>query len=99
MIDVEVDEDWTATVTNTPIITPTTGFFSISEFENRVPMFLPPRILKLSERNEREQMKKYRQRIKETIFVVTVIVSFIFLTRPMTGAAILYQLDYLIKIL
>ena len=26
MIDVEVDEDWTATVTNTPIITPTTGF-------------------------------------------------------------------------
>ena len=28
MIDVEVDEDWTATVTNTPIITPTTGFWN-----------------------------------------------------------------------
>ena len=31
MMEVEVEEDWTSTVTSTPIITPTTGLFSNSE--------------------------------------------------------------------
>ena len=57
-MEVEVEEDCTSTVTNTPIIKPTMGFFRRSESENKAPMFLPPRIRKESERNEREQMKK-----------------------------------------
>ena len=31
MMVVEVEEDWTRTVTSTPIITPTTGLFRIEE--------------------------------------------------------------------
>ena len=60
MMEVEVEEDWTSTVTSTPIISPTTGFCSSSELENSAPMFLPPRIRKESERKEREQTKKYK---------------------------------------
>ena len=58
MMEVEVEEDWTNTVTSTPIINPTTGLVSSSEFEKREPRFFPPRILKESDRNESEQMKK-----------------------------------------
>merc|ERR1719430_1040600 len=58
MMEVDVEEDCTRTVTSTPIISPTTGFFSKSELLKRAPMFLPPRIRKESERKEREQMKK-----------------------------------------
>ena len=41
IIDVEIEEDWTRTVTSTPIITPTTGFFNISELENKAPIVFP----------------------------------------------------------
>merc|ERR1711892_839450 len=50
MIEVDVEEDWTRTVTRTPIITPTIGFLSSSELVKRAPIFLPPMIRKLSER-------------------------------------------------
>ena len=69
MMEVEVEEDWTSTVTNTPIINPTIGFFRRSESENRAPMFFPPRIRKESERKEREQMKKKRQVRRDSSFV------------------------------
>ena len=58
MMEVEVEEDWTKTVTKTPIIKPTTGLVRSSELEKRDPRFFPPRILNESERKEREQMKK-----------------------------------------
>ena len=69
MMEVEVEEDWTSTVTNTPIINPTIGFFRRSESENRAPMFFPPRIRKESERKDREQMKKNRQVRRDSSFV------------------------------
>merc|ERR1712165_424579 len=53
MMEVEVEEDCTRTVTRTPIINPTTGFFKRSEFEKRAPMFFPPSMRKESERQER----------------------------------------------
>merc|ERR1719225_1841779 len=71
IMEVEVEEDWTNTVTNTPIIKPTTGFFSRSELEKRAPMFFPPRILNESERKEREQMKKYKHRSRESTLITT----------------------------
>ena len=60
MMLVEVELDWTSTVTSTPIIRPTMGFWSSSELEKRLPMLRPPRIRKLSLRNEREHTNKYR---------------------------------------
>ena len=71
MMEVEVEEDWTNTVTNTPIINPTTGFVRSSELEKREPRFFPPRILKESERKEREQMKKYKHRRRDATRMTT----------------------------
>jgi hypothetical protein len=76
MMEVDVEEDWTRTVTSTPIIKPTIGFFRSSESENKEPMFLPPRIRKESERKEREQMKKKRQARREISFVTVTAASF-----------------------
>ena len=53
MMEVEVEEDWTSTVTRTPIITPTIGFPSRSELEKKaegdvffiVKVFLPCSLL------------------------------------------------------
>ena len=76
IMEVDVDEDCTRTVTRTPIINPTIGFFSSSESEKRAPMFLPPRIRKESDRKEREQMKKKRHARSEINFVTVTTVSF-----------------------
>jgi len=76
MIEVEVEEDWTNTVTSTPIINPTTGFLRRSELEKRTPMFFPPRIRNESERKEREQMKKYRQARREITLHKATTISF-----------------------
>ena len=38
MMLVEVELDWTSTVTRTPIIRPTMGFWSRSELEKRLPI-------------------------------------------------------------
>jgi len=76
MIEVEVEEDWTRTVTRTPIMRPTTGFWRRSELENRAPMLRPPRILKESERKEREHTKKYRQVIIEITLPTVMTISF-----------------------
>ena len=95
MMEVDVELDWTKTVTSTPIITPTTGLFNRSEFSNKArnnnmlqvkvqlfkclkipPRFLPPIILNESDKNEREQMKKYKQVMRRIIFTATTTASF-----------------------
>jgi len=58
MMVVDVELDWTNTVTSTPIITPTTGLFKSSELPKKATMFLPPRSLNESDRKDKEQMKK-----------------------------------------
>ena len=68
-MDEEVD--WTNTVTNTPIINPTTGLARSWESEKRDPRFLPPRILNESDRKEREQMKKYKHRRRDATRMTT----------------------------
>ena len=63
IIDVEVAEDCTATVTRIPIIIPTIGFERISEFWNRLDKFRPPKIRKAVLRNVREHTNRYRAAI------------------------------------
>ena len=58
MIDVEVLELCTATVTRMPIMIPTMGFERISEDENSFERFRPPKILKEVLRNVKEQTNK-----------------------------------------
>ena len=58
IIDVEVAEDCTATVTRIPIIIPTIGLERISEFWNRLDKFRPPKIRKAVLRNVREHTNR-----------------------------------------
>ena len=58
MIEVEVDELCTATVTRMPIMMPTMGLLRISEEEKSFERFRPPKILKEVLRNVREQTNK-----------------------------------------
>lgn len=57
-IEVDVDELWTRTVTKTPIISPTIGFFSRSLFDITLPAALPPIRRNDDERKSNEQIKK-----------------------------------------
>merc|ERR1712107_288247 len=61
MMAVEVELDWTRTVTSTPIIKPTMGFLRRSELEKSEPMFFPPSILKLSLSEERDHLDHSQQ--------------------------------------
>ena len=58
MIDVEVLELCTATVSRMPIMIPTMGFDRISEDEKSLERFRPPKILKEVLRNVKEQTNK-----------------------------------------
>ena len=57
-MDVEVEEDWTRTVTSMPTIRPTTGFEMSSLFRNEF-AFLPPISLKAMLISSREQTNVY----------------------------------------
>jgi len=48
MMEVEVDDDWTRTVTRMPIMTPTMGLESSSEDEMKDERLRPPRILTIT---------------------------------------------------
>ena len=58
MIEVEVDELWTATVTKIPIMIPTMGLLRISELEKSLERLRPPRILKEVLRKVKEQTNR-----------------------------------------
>jgi hypothetical protein len=70
MIDVEVEEDWTNTVTRMPIMTPTTGLERSSEFEKKEERLRPPRMRKDVLRKVKETMKRYRETRMPTVFRV-----------------------------
>ena len=60
MTDVVVLELWTATVKRTPSMTPTTGFWSNSDWEKTRPVLRPPRRRKEEANRSREQMNTYK---------------------------------------
>ena len=70
MIDVDVDDDWTRTVTRIPIMTPTIGFERSSEEEKNEERFLPPRIRKEVLKNVSETTKRYRDTRMPSVFNV-----------------------------
>ena len=57
-IEVEVDDDWTRTVTRTPTSTPAIGLLKMSELRKIIPAWRPATRRKPEARNESEQMKK-----------------------------------------
>lgn len=60
IIEVEVAEDWTATVTKIPIIIPTIGLLSSSEDWNNLDKFRPPKMRNDVLKNVKEQINKYK---------------------------------------
>jgi hypothetical protein len=68
IIDVEVADDCTATVTRMPIIIPTMGLLNNSEELKSLDKFRPPRIRKEVLRKVKEHMNKYRARRMAKVF-------------------------------
>lgn len=71
-IDVDVDDDWTRTVTRTPIMSPTTGFCRSCESETNLPAALPPSKRKDELRNVSEQMNRYSRPVRATTLPIAV---------------------------
>uniref|UniRef100_A0A0K2TIV1 Uncharacterized protein n=1 Tax=Lepeophtheirus salmonis TaxID=72036 RepID=A0A0K2TIV1_LEPSM len=67
IIDVDVAEDCTRTVTRIPIITPTMGFDKSVDEEKSLDKFFPPRIRKDTLRNVKEQIKRYNAKITRIV--------------------------------
>ena len=64
-IDVDVDDDWTRTVTRTPIINPTIGFWSNVELDINLPAALLPIKRNEDERKFSEKINVYMSRQSE----------------------------------
>jgi hypothetical protein len=58
IMEVEVEEDCTRTVTRTPTMSPATGLLKTALLRKTSPACLPARRRKPSARKEREQMKR-----------------------------------------
>ncbi len=77
IILVDVDDDWTTTVTTRPIIKPVKGFLTRSDLKNSV-TDLPPTSLKDVLIISREQMKKYRAASRPKAFNIGIVITLIF---------------------